>query len=286
MAESPDFVAVGHVTKDLGPGGGYTIGGTVTYATLTANSLGLSAAVVTSASPDLDLPSLLSEVELHVVPSSVCTVFENLYQGQHRRQIVHSVANPLRASDLPPAWRESPVALLGPVAGELGLDWLGVFRRALVGVTPQGWMRQWDGSGVVRRKAWREAERVLSGVDVLVFSEQDVESDEATIQGYAEIAPIAVVTRGRLGASVHCNGSWRHFPAFPAREVDPTGAGDVFAAAFLVRLRETGDPFQAAPFANCAAAVSIEGPGVSGIPTREQLRERIRASAVKGGEQP
>jgi 1D-myo-inositol 3-kinase len=281
MAESPDFVAVGHVTKDMGPEGSYTIGGTVTYAALTAHSLGLSAAIVTSASPDLDLPSLLPGVEVHILPSSSSTVFENIYQGQRRQQIVHSTATPLSASDLPPAWSGASIALLGPVADELGLDWLRVFGQALVGVTPQGWMRQWDNGGTVTGKPWRDAERILSNIDVLVFSEQDVSGDEATIGRYAEIAPIAVVTQGRLGATVYCGDSRRHFPAFHAREVDPTGAGDVFAAAFLVRLRETGDPYQAAPFANCAAAISIEGPGVSAIPTRQQMRERLRLGELE-----
>lgn len=275
MAQSPEFLAVGHVTKDLLPGGGYTIGGTVTYAALTACGLGLSAATFTSASVDLDLPSLLPGVAVRVVPSSVTTTFENIYQGQRRQQFLHCTAARLSASDLPLAWREASTVLLGPLVGELGLDWLQAFPSALVGVTPQGWMRQWDADGKVSKKPWQDAERILSSVDVLVFSEQDVGRDEVVIQRYLEMAQIGVVTRGRRGATVFWAGSWRHFPAFRAQEVDPTGAGDVFAAAFLARLGETGDPFEAAPFANCAASFSIEGPGVSAIPTRQQVEERL-----------
>jgi 1D-myo-inositol 3-kinase len=166
--------------------------------------------------------------------------------------------------------------LLGPLVGEIGLDWLQAFPSALVGVTPQGWMRQWDAAGKVSSQPWKEAERILRNVDVLVFSEHDVAGDEVVIQRYVEMARTGVVTRGQRGASVSCGGSWRHFPAFRAQEVDPTGAGDVFAAAFLVRLSETGDPFEAAPFANCAASFSIEGLGVSAIPTRQQVDERLR----------
>ena len=45
----PDFLAIGHAAKDLDGDGGFTIGGTVTYAAATARRLGLRAAVVTSA---------------------------------------------------------------------------------------------------------------------------------------------------------------------------------------------------------------------------------------------
>jgi 1D-myo-inositol 3-kinase len=275
MVTSPDFLAIGHVTKDLLSGGGYVVGGTVTYAAFTAQSLGLSVAVLTSAPPALDLPRVLRGIDLHVVPSPVATSFENIYEGQRRYQFLHGTASPLKASHLPLAWKQAPIVLLGPLVGELGLDWLGVFPTALVGVTPQGWMRQWDSDGRVTSKPWLDAEKILSAVDVLVFSEQDVAGDQALVRRYAEMARLAVVTRGRAGATVFCNGSARRFPAFRAREVDPTGAGDVFAAAFLLRLKETGDPYLAAAFANCTASFSIEGNGTTAIPSRQQVEERL-----------
>ncbi|MGQ9493723.1 MAG: PfkB family carbohydrate kinase [Anaerolineae bacterium] len=276
MAESPDFLAIGHVTKDLLPGGGYSIGGTATYATLTAQRLGLSVAVLTSAPPDLDLSSTLRDVALHIVPSQVATTFENIYEGQKRRQFVHGIASPLRAVHLPPSWKQVPIVLLCPLVCEMDLDWLRVFRGAIVGVTPQGWMRQWDERGQVMTKPWLEADAILPNVDVLVYSDEDVAGDESIMQHYAELVKIAVVTRGWRGATVFYHGMARDFPAFRAKEVDPTGAGDVFAAAFLVRLKETGDPYHAAPFANCAASFSIEGQGTTTIPTRQQVEERLR----------
>jgi sugar/nucleoside kinase (ribokinase family) len=65
-------------------------------------------------------------------------------------------------------------------------------------------------------------------------------------------------------------------------EVDPTGAGDVFAAAFLIRLHETGNNFEAARFASAAAALSLGGSGISAIAGRAQIeaflsKQRVRA---------
>jgi len=59
----------------------------------------------------------------------------------------------------------------------------------------------------------------------------------------------------------------------PAEEIDSTGAGDVFAAAFMLRLRESRDPLEAAGFANRVAAYSVTAPGIqaldalAGLPT-------------------
>jgi len=276
----PGFLTIGHVTKDLLPDGGYTIGGTVTYASATARGLGASVAVLTSAPVDLDLSSALRGADVHVVPSPTATTFENIYQGGQRRQRLHDIASPLRSAHLPQAWRHPSIVLLGPLAGELGLDWLDVFPTALVGVTPQGWMRQWDESGLVTARPWSEAQQVLSSVDVLVFSEEDVAGDETLIQRYGRMAKVAAVTRGRRGATVFKRGLARDFPAFRVREVDPTGAGDAFAAAFLLRLSEVGDPYLAAPFANCAASFVVEGSGTTSVATRDQVEERLRSGEL------
>ena len=64
------------------------------------------------------------------------------------------------------------------------------------------------------------------------------------------------------------------FPGYPANEVDPTGAGDVFAAAFLCELQRTGDVAVAIDFANQVAACSVEAVGGEGIPTREMVAAR------------
>ena len=59
-----------------------------------------------------------------------------------------------------------------------------------------------------------------------------------------------VLTVGREGAIVYHEGRQQRVPAYAVEEVDPTGAGDVFATAYLIRLHETGDVIEAARFAN------------------------------------
>ena len=79
-----------------------------------------------------------------------------------------------------------------------------------------------------------------------------------------------VVKRGRDGASCHGRDGLLHMPAFPAVEVDPTGAGDCFGATFVTcRLQGRGveDSLRYAN-ASGARAVGVRGPmeGTSSFP--------------------
>jgi 1D-myo-inositol 3-kinase len=271
----PDFLVIGHVTKDLQEDS-YTIGGTVTFASLTARNLGQRTAVVTRASPDLELNPLYQGIEVLRLPSPVTSTFQNLYSTNGARtQYLRAVADPIKAKDIPLAWREARVVLLGPLTDELKGSIVEVFPNSLIGVTPQGWMRRWDGDGRVFPKPWDGAAEVLGRAKVVVFSENDVQRDESVIQAYARLAEILVVTEGARGATVYHQGEVRHLAAFETVEVDPTGAGDVFAAAYLIELERSGDPYAAAHFANCVASFIVEKPGTEGIPTLEQVERRL-----------
>jgi len=274
-----DFVVIGTLTKDILPDGSYTLGGTATYSAVTARNLELSAGIVTSADASLEYGALLSGIEVVRRESPVTTTFENIYHGHERQQFVRAVACPIRNEDVPREWLSAPIVHLGPLAQELRPDIVHQFSPdALIGVTPQGWMRCWGSDGLVTHCPWEHAREVLARADALIFSKEDVDFDSGAIHRYAQWAKVMVVTQNWLGCTVYVRGQRpRNFPAFRAREVDPTGAGDVFAAAYLIRYKETGDPFAAAHFANCVASMSVEGAGVTAIPSRTKVERRLRS---------
>jgi sugar/nucleoside kinase (ribokinase family) len=274
-----DFLVIGHVVQDVVPDG-YTVGGTTTYSSITARNLGREPGIVTRLAPDFVLPAVLHDIDVHRIPSAHTTTFHNIYRDGHREQFLLARADPLEPDDVPPAWRNAPIVHLGPLARELDPCIAEYFPRALVGVTPQGWLRQWDANGRVRMRPWDESPEILPYVDVLVLSEEDLNGDLALMDEYVRLTRIAVMTQGPRGCMVFANGEARQVPGFPAREVDPTGAGDVFAAAFLIRLSETNDPFESARFANATASFCVEAHGVTGIPTREQVQARMSGAKV------
>jgi 1D-myo-inositol 3-kinase len=279
-----DFLIVGHIVQDVAPNG-FTVGGTATYMSITARNLGRKPGIVTRLAPDFVIPDVLHGIEIHRVDSPVTTTFHNVYHDGQRQQFLLAVADPIQPADVPDAWRKTPIVHLGPLARELDARFAQLFPGALVGVTPQGWLRQWDDPSTssgwrVRFRCWEEAPAILPHVDVLVLSEEDLSGDCEAMEGFQHQTRIAVMTQGPKGCVVFTNGLERHVPGFPTREVDPTGAGDVFAGAFLIRLQETGDPFQAARFANATASFCVEALGITGIPTRAQVEERLSHSRI------
>jgi hypothetical protein len=279
----PEFIIVGHITQDLLPDGGLGLGGTVSYAATTAQRMGYRVGVVTSTGPDLDVRQVLPFAQIACRRSTETTVFENIYLNGVRKQILHQRAATLHCNLIPRQWRKAPIAHLGPLDQEIDE---GVFHcfddQVLIGVTPQGFLRRWDDQGQVSFIDWEPPESILRRINVLVLSEQDVPDPDSLVRAWERFIDVIVVTRAERGATVFHEGESCDYPARPAEQVDPTGAGDVFAAAFMIRLIETDDPCQAAQFANTVASFSIEGPGVSGIPMRHQ----VEAYVAELGERP
>jgi sugar/nucleoside kinase (ribokinase family) len=80
-----------------------------------------------------------------------------------------------------------------------------------------------------------------------------------------------VVTEGAKGARLFINGDMFRFSPPQMTELDPVGAGDIFAAAFFHRLHITRDAMEAVRFATQLAAYSVTRKGLSGIPTPEEI---------------
>jgi len=78
-----------------------------------------------------------------------------------------------------------------------------------------------------------------------------------------------VLKLGRDGAILATPQQRTPVPGCPVDAVDATGAGDCFGGAFIARIVAGDDPFQAARYANVAAALSTQGYGaVAPIPLR------------------
>ncbi len=268
----PDVVVIGHVSRDV-THTGHVLGGGAAYASLTIKALGLLPAVVTSCGPDVDLSSVLPEIPVHVKPAGATTTFVNTYDGGRRRQQVKAVAETLCASDVPSEWRAAPFVLLTPLVREIDDSVLDAFGSPTVVASFQGWIREWDDDGVVSTRHW-DGGRVLDNICAAQFSDDDGVTPEQ-IERWTGRCPVLLHTKGASGSRVWVDGSWYDQPAFPAHEVDPTGGGDVFSAAFLVKFRESGDALDAARFASCAASFCVERVGAEGIPNRAMIEARL-----------
>lgn len=281
-----DILLVGHVTRDLlteDPQGPYRIGGTVSFAAVTALRLGRRPTIITRATADTDLSELPPAVELHLLPSPSTTTFANIYTPSGRVQYCYTPAPPITAADIPPVLRQPRAVLLGPLVGEIGPDLAPLFAEpTLVTAVPQGWMRRWDETGRVHPKPWASADQILPHVDVLVLSLEDIDYDLHRLDPFFNHLSLIVLTEYREGSTIYRREedgviNSIKIPPRPANEVDPTGAGDIFATAFMIRLQETGDPIQSARFANITASFGVEAVGVTGIPSRAEILAYMEA---------
>jgi len=270
MFDPVDYLVIGHITVDLTPSGP-VIGGSAAYSALTARALGLRVGVVTVRGNEIPLTAL-DGIAIVARPAEFSTTFENIYTPAGRIQYVRHMAPKIDFASVPQIWRRAKIIHLAPVAQELDARLPADFHPALLGMTPQGWMRSLDLDGRVRPCAWAKSEITLGQSGALVFSIEDVGRDESAIETMAYAARIMAVTEGSDGVRLFWNGDSRRFLPPAVTEVDPTGAGDIFATAFFTRLLDTRDPWEAARFANRIAAISVTRSGMAGVPSPDEVR--------------
>lgn len=258
--EPVDYLAVGHVARDLTPKGPQ-LGGTVAYSALTARALGLRVGIVTAAGPDAPLEAL-NGIPIVSIELNFSTTYENIYTEAGRVQYLRSQASRINLDHVPASWRSAPIIHLSPIANEVDSILPGVFLPSVLGLTPQGWMRQWDSDGLVFPCEWAGSESALARAGAVVLSREDVNGDDLLIEQMAGQTKILVVTEGAAGAVLYWHGDRRRFRAPSVKEVDATGAGDIFAAAFFVRYLNTRDPWEATRFATLLASHSVERSGL------------------------
>ncbi len=95
---------------------------------------------------------------------------------------------------------------------------------------------------------------------------------EAIVDFYLRLCPMVLLKLGAEGLLLATREARARIPGFPVQAVDATGAGDTLAGAFLARAVAGDDVWQAAHYANAAAALSTTGYGaVAPIPTAAEV---------------
>jgi len=272
---TPDFLAVGHLSCDI-IDGRRILGGSASYASLTARKLGRKAGILTAIADDFPFLDLLHDITIRTIPSKSTTTFRNIYHDGLREQFISDIARSIGPSDIPERWLEAQIVYLCPIANEGIPETTACFQASLVGVGAQGWFRKWDSTGRVCKADWNSAVSVAKAADVIVYSELDTDAPYELAGNLSRHCPIIVVTRSSQGADLFTDGKRIHVPAFEIEEVDPTGAGDVFAASFLIQYQYSRDAISSAKFACCAASFVCEKEGTEGIPTLEMVYKRLR----------
>lgn len=229
---------VGNLSLDLVDGAPPRVGGPPFYAAQALAALG-APAVVRGKCADADRPQLLPALEalgLRVEwrPGTSTATYAFSYEGDRRVMEVRALGSP---------WSAEEVAGLDAEWIHVGALFRGEFPAAtLAALTDEGVRLSFDGQGLVRPA--RTGPLVLEGepeafilrhVSVLKLSEQEALALAGGLDERALTAigvPEVIVTLGSRGCVLVTEDGLVRVTADPL-DVDPTGAGDAFAAAYV-----------------------------------------------------
>jgi len=282
LSRTPDYLLIGHITADLQPDGSVVLGGTALYSALTAARLGARVAILTRgvfgttvagmSVPNLDI---LAEENIQIVvqDAEVPTTFINVYQADRRVQTLPHWAGEIDLRGLPPHWRNAKVVHLGPIADELDPRQCTGLTTQFLGVTPQGWMRDWprQHGGRVKHIPLKLPGELLGRIDSAIVSIEEIAWARDVIARVGE-RRLGVVTQGPDGARIIAGGQRFELPGFKVPVKDLTGAGDVFAAAFFLKASDRAVSAEnAGTFANAVAALSLSDVGAQTVPHMKEV---------------
>ena len=284
---APDYLVIGQIVCDIQPDGSGVLGGTALYSALTAARLGARVGVLTRGRygeriDGIDVPSLepySDQLTIITQAAETPTFFVNEYQGSRRTQTIRRWAGPIDLRGLPPHWANAKVIHLGPVAREIDTHQALSLSPGFLGITPQGWMREWpmERGGRVRHVQLRLPPELLARTDTIVVSDEEIAQARSVVE-WVGARRIGVVTLGPNGCKLIYAGHRAELPGYPVKTVDLTGAGDVFAAAFFLKAADRRvSPVTAGQFANLVAALSLRGVGPDAVPPIDEIEERFAA---------
>ena len=283
---TPRVLFVGPLSLDLFADGAAPAtlpGGSVSYAARTAAAFGERLAILTIGGPDANVDALAGH-EVEIVNAAATLAFEfHAVGGRRQLRVLRRPGRPLGADDLPGGWRQPRLLILAPLLpDDIDLpSFAALPARDGRAVLAQGLQRELDESSVIShlsRPSSALLDACTSEASVFLSDEEISGWTREDLDAVARRTARVVVTRGAAGADIYyASQPPRHVDACAATAVDTTGAGDVFATAFMLALHE-GEA-AAARLASACAAAAVEQRGPAPLPARAQIAARVGAAA-------
>lgn len=278
------FLAIGNIDRAINKteaGEEVTFGGG-TYCGIAASELGWESTVLTRGNDELrDWIVELEDRDIRVIlqDDESVTSFYNDYTSGERvqkllgktRKIVFNLDETFEIIHVNSLFKEVDLELVKQVRKKCDLLSLDV----------QGLVRE-EENGIVGGKFLENRNEWLKDVDILKVGEAEIKyvskekEPEKICKELKSFGPkIVVLTFGNKGSSV-LGEKFLNIPALAVKEVDPTGAGDVYETAFAIKYFETKDERQAGFFGAATASFVVEDFGAKNIQSREKVEERFK----------
>lgn len=272
-----DVCVVAHVTRDVIRSDGARrtgAGGVAYYASLALHRLGRRVAVVTKMARE-DQGELLSELHSEGITvfcsdSAETTVFNNEYEDgdpDSRVQTMTSVAAPFAPSDLRSV--DAGWFYLGPLLSQdMSVTFVeSVQKRGRIALDAQGLVRNIEGEEIQAVRP-AETEALMRPISLLKVDAHEAATlsgadgnENAARRLHALGAKEVIVTFASEGSMIFDGQDFQYIDAVAGMEVDATGCGDTYLAAYLDRRLASNDPELSGRFAAAAATLALEREG-------------------------
>ena len=277
---------IGNPTRDHivnGPKHVKAFGGTVLYAGLFLARSGCEVTIIGKG--DDEMKNWIERQGISTTyfsQTSRVVEFKNVYVLNRREQFARS-GEKIYLPEVPDTAFRSKAILVGSVLQEVDPEIVRAPRQGLLMLEAQGFMRYLSSEGKVLHRKSGDAEAVVRNCDILKVDEAEAAvltastGVNAAARVLYQMGPkIVIITCGEKGVTIFDGTRMIRIRAPKAEVVDPTGAGDVFGAAFLIRYLQTEDLIQAGIFASAAAAISMTEFGTVAVPSAQEASRGVQ----------
>lgn len=303
----PKLVTVGHIlnevikfpTHTVGP----VLGGPAAYSAIAAGMLGEKTGIVTRIGTNMPKQLLKPFSEARVDTSGIRIEGEKntsnvlLYDesGNKEMQFLEKAPN-ISLEDFPHNYMSAEMIHICPIDNEVTIETLESLGRqgSILSADLGGYGGAPSGGRLPKSKGNRqEILRELMGHFSVVkasmddcyhmFGKRIIPPEQAIHLFLKWNVEVAIVTLGKMGSLVATKEKLERIPVFPVKTFrDPTGAGDVYIASFLVEYIRTRDVQRSAIFASATASFITEREGLGCDPRRFPARSEVEQRITKG----
>jgi sugar/nucleoside kinase (ribokinase family) len=173
-----------------------------------------------------------------------------------------------------PELKDASLVLLGPILGEISKDFGYQLRQhtsAPIFLDPQGTLRKSRDGKIVHEITddFRELARISKVVKANELETETVtgiaprSNPKKAVEALHKYgAEISILTLAEAGSIIFNGKDFYEIPPYSTNAIDPTGAGDTYAAGFCYQyLRDPSDLLKAGCFGSAVASVMVENTG-------------------------
>jgi sugar/nucleoside kinase (ribokinase family) len=271
-------------------------GGSVIYSSIQASLLGCHVGLISAIGEkdEDELLRLLKNYNVEIIKLGVyqgeTLSFVNEYIGNDRMQKVKN--HPKLTIKFNIEDFEAECFHLGPIINEFSFEEIEKARKIskYLALDIQGFCRTIESSLIKKRKI--EDISFLKFIDILKCDLDELyclsnNNDPKQIieEILDEDCKILLLTLGDKGSVIISKHKTYYIPAhIPEKQVDPTGAGDVYLTSFLISYSRSHDLEYAGLFASSASSFVLEDIGYKGISNKQKIEERMRKQKLKARE--